>query len=234
MIWINTSRKQVIRVLLLLAGIIVATSFIYKELKVEAEKEPYFFMDYPYYRLAFTFEISWGPGNLKEILVILKKEKVQATFFLTGTWIEAFPDEAKAIVKDGHELGNHSYSHTSFLNLSQEQISAELAGFAELAKETLNVQPHLFRPPFGEYNSLVIDLAGDMGYHTVLWSLETNDYLAKDSDEIISRVVNQLHCGAIIKFRVGAEHLPQALAPLIRSINDQGYQIVTVSELIKP
>ncbi len=217
--------------LLILLGAALATSAL-QQLRAAAPEAIYFVPDRPF-QIALTFETRWSSEGLSELLQILEAGEVAATFFLTGDWLKEHPQEAAAILKQGHEIGNHTLSDTVLLYLSPEEITAELEGFSEAAREILEYRPRLFRPPRGLYNGVVLEAARQQRCRTVLWSVESYDTHARNPGEVSARIASRLHHGAIVLFRVGAPVLEEALPEILAHLQEQGYQAVTVSELLK-
>ena len=124
-------------------------------------------------QVALTFDAAWGDEGTREILDILKKHDVRVTFFMTGDWVDKYPEEVQAIQAAGHDLGNHSQSHKNMTQLSEEEQGAEITEVHEKVKALTGVEMNLFRAPYGAYNDSVILSAKELGYHTVQWSVDT-------------------------------------------------------------
>lgn len=184
-------------------------------------------------KVALTFETFWSSEGLEEILRILQEEDVRATFFLTGAWLKRHPEAARAILEQGHEIGNHTMNHANLLYLTEEEIRHEIDGFIEAAQEILEYRPVLFRPPLGLYNGLVLQHAWKKRCRTVLWSVESYDYLSRDAAEVTERVEGRLHGGAILLFRAGSPVTRKALPQILELLRRRGYSAVTVSALFE-
>ncbi len=184
-------------------------------------------------RVALTFETLWSSEGLEEIIQVLQEEGVQVTFFLTGTWLKNHPAAAKLILEQGHEIGNHTLNHANLLYLTEKEIRHEIDGFIEAAEEILEYRPVLFRPPLGLYNGIILQHAWKNRCRTVLWSVESYDYLSRDAAEVSARVGSRVHGGAIILFRVGAPVIPEALPRILELLRERGYSPVTVSGLLE-
>lgn len=231
MLWLNISKKYLLYLLMLITGSVTLV-FAYNAVISEAETGPYYFSDTTVQQVAFSLEVSWGEGNLSEILEILEKADVKSSFFINGSWLSSYPREAEKILVKGHEIGKHSFSAIPYTQLTEEEIASEFVRFNELTGDTLEYRPRLFRPPVGVYNEFIIDVANRYGYRTVLWSIDSNDHMVENKEEIIDRVSEKLHCGAIINFRTVSNYLPEVLPVIISYVRESGYEIVTVSELI--
>ena len=221
--------EKIALALLMLLGALAVTSALVQVRG--AAPEPIYFVPGCSFKAALTFETGWSDKGLSELLAILKEEDVSASFFLTGSWLERHPEAAAQILEQGHEIGNHTLNHALLLHLSKKEIEDELQGFNETAKEVLEYRPSLFRPPRGLYNGVVLEMARQQRCQTILWSIDSYDYLSSPA-ELSRRIKNRLHHGAIILFRVGAPPLPEALPKILAHMHKKGYRIVTVSELL--
>lgn len=124
-------------------------------------------------QIALSFDAAWGNEDTSRILEILARHDVKVTFFMTGGWMNSFPDDVKAIAAAGHDLGNHSQNHKQMSTLSLEQCKEELLAPHEFIKELTGNEMCLFRPPYGDYNDTVINAAEEVGYYTIQWDVDT-------------------------------------------------------------
>ncbi|MCI8338143.1 MAG: polysaccharide deacetylase family protein [Lachnospiraceae bacterium] len=115
----------------------------------------------------------WGNEDTKKILKTLKKNDVHVTFFMTGGWIEKYPDDVKAIAKAGHELGNHSENHKQMSKLSAEGCKEEIMKPHEKVKNLTGMDMKVFRPPYGDYNDTLIEAVEACNYHAIQWDVDT-------------------------------------------------------------
>lgn len=183
-------------------------------------------------KVAISFDASWGAERTRKILDTLREFGVKTTFFLTGFWVEDYPEYVKLIAQEGHELGNHTYSHPHLSSLSPEQIREELLRLERMMADLSGQKPSLFRPPFGEYNNEVIRIANELGYKTIQWSVDSLDWQNIGKEELIDRVTGRAHKGAIILFHNNGLYTADALPQIIEYLHKNGYQIVPISELI--
>lgn len=185
-------------------------------------------------KVALSFDAAWGNEDTQQILDILEKQDVHVTFFMTGQWVEKFPEDVKKIYEAGHDLGNHSATHPNMSQLSSEQCQEELQKVHTKVKELTGVDMNLFRPPYGDYNDTVIQSATACGYYTIQWDVDSLDWKDYGVDSIIDTVVNHknLQNGSIILCHNGAKYTAAALESLIIGLKEKGYEIVPVSELI--
>ena len=124
-------------------------------------------------KIALTFDAAWGNEDTVQILEILQKHDVKVTFFMTGGWVENYPEDVKAILAAGHDLGNHSENHKNMSKLSDEQKKEELMKVHEKVQALTGYEMFLFRPPYGDYDNAVVDVAKECGYYTIQWDVET-------------------------------------------------------------
>lgn len=185
-------------------------------------------------KIALSFDAAWGNEDTQQILDILKKHNIKVTFFMTGGWVESYPDDVKAIYEAGHDLGNHSENHKNMSQLSDEEKTQELMKVHEKVKELTGVEMNLFRPPYGDYDDAVVLNAKENGYYAIQWSVDSLDWKDYGKESIIDTVVNHkdLQNGAIILCHNGAKYTASALDEMITTLKEQGYEFVPISELI--
>ncbi|MCL5981257.1 MAG: polysaccharide deacetylase family protein [Firmicutes bacterium] len=180
---------------------------------------PIYYVDTVERKIAISFDASWGNEFTPKILEILEQNNLKTTFFLTGFWIEKYPELVKKIAAAGHELGNHTYTHPHLNTLDKQGIKHELKRVHAALTGLTGVEPKLFRPPFGEYSNKVIEVADDLGYLTIQWSIDSLDW------KEVSRQ-------AIVLFHNNGRFTADALPEIISFARSQGYTIVPVSELL--
>lgn len=176
----------------------------------------------------------WGNEDTQDILNILKKYDLKVTFFMTGGWVEKYPDDVKNIQAAGHDLGNHSENHKNMSQLSEQECELELRKVHHKVSELTGVEMNLFRPPYGDYNDQLIKCAEKCGYYSVQWDVDSLDWKDYGADSIIEMVTQNkdLKNGSIILMHNGAKYTKDALEDVIKGLKKQGYEIVPVSELI--
>ena len=185
-------------------------------------------------KVALSFDAAWGNEDTQIILDTLAKYNVRATFFMTGGWVEKYPEDVKKIQEAGHDLGNHSENHKNMSQLSDSECQEELMNVHAKVKELTGIEMDLFRPPYGDYDDHVITNAKDCGYYTIQWSVDSLDWKDYGVDSIIKTVTEHkdLGNGAIILMHNGAKYTAQALPTVIEKLQSIGYEIVPISELI--
>ena len=185
-------------------------------------------------RIALSFDAAWGAEDFYRIMEILDKHEVKTTFFMTGEWVEKYPECVKLLVEKGHDLGNHSASHLDMTTLSKEKQKQQILDVHNKVKELTGYEMDLFRPPYGAYNNDVIRTCYEVGYFPIQWDVDSLDWKDYDASQIVSNVCNHkaLGGGSIILCHNGAKHTAEALDEMIANLKRQGYEIVPVSELI--
>lgn len=184
-------------------------------------------------KIALTIDAAWQDDKTPFILSTLKQYGIKATFFLCGFWVKDYPDMVKAISDEGHEIGNHSMTHPHMAKLSAEGIQRELNEFEALIEPITGRKTTLFRAPFGEYNDNVVNTVRQNGYEIIQWDVDTIDWKEERSAQtILDGVLGKLHDGAIILCHNNGYRIEQYLPVLIETAQAQGYEFVTVSELL--
>ena len=185
-------------------------------------------------RIALSFDAAWGVEDFNDILAILKEHNIKVTFFMTGGWVEANPECVKRLVEEGHELGNHSEHHYDMTTLSEEQKREEIQLTHDKVYDLTGYKMCVFRPPSGAYDNELICVANDMGYETVQWNVDSLDWKDYGVESIIDTVCNhkELGNGSIILCHNGAKYIADALDTMLTNLENQGYTIGTISDLI--
>lgn len=187
-------------------------------------------------KIALSFDAAWGNEDTQTILSILRENDVKVTFFMTGGWVSSYPEDVKAILADGHDLGNHSEHHKDMATLDTSQQKEELLTVHDRVRELTGYEMRLFRPPYGSYNNDLVRTAAALGYHTIQWNVDSLDWKDYGADQITDTVCNhpQLGNGSIILCHNGAKYTPQALDTMIKTLKDKGFTFVKIADLIYP
>lgn len=193
-------------------------------------------------RVALTFDAGSDLGYTENIITLLEKYGIRASFGITGDWIKAYPDYAAWIVADGHQLLNHTLNHVSYTGASTGGGSISPAKRLAQIQANENLLWNLagagskpyWRPPYGDYDSGVLRDAGALGYsRTVLWTVDSMGWNGYTVDQIYSRVINNSGNGAIVLMHVGsASQDANALERIIRKFQANGYGFGTVAKVI--
>lgn len=181
--------------------------------------------------VALMINVAWGNEYIPTMLEVLREENVKATFFLDGSWLSKNADLAKQIVTEGHELGNHAYSHRNMSQLSRKEATDEIAKTERLLKEKLGVTSRFFAPPSGDYDQETVQAAYDLGLNTVLWTLDTVDWKKPSPSTIIQKVSARVEAGSLILMHP-TKPTSEALAQVIQNIKNKGLVLGTVEEVL--
>lgn len=185
-------------------------------------------------KIALTFDDGPSAEYTAEILDILQKYGVKATFFVIGVNAEKHPALLRRVIAQGHEIGNHTYSHPHLQKMDASTLADELIRADELLYNLAGVSPTLFRPPEGVVSPAVKAAAEEGGYRLVLWTIDTRDWALNTTDNIIRLIDQQASDGSIILFHdwiAGKSPTPAALDVIIPRLQKRGFQFVKVSEL---
>ena len=185
--------------------------------------------------VALTFDISWGNKTPMPVIEILKEHDVKCTFFLSGPWVKRYPEIPLRIKKDGHEIGSHGYRHINYSTLSKQEIKEEIMKAHQNIKEVTGVDAKLIRTPNGDYNNLVIEAIHEINYEAIQWETDSWDWMNPGVNTIVERVAKRVHPGDIILMHASdtCKQTVEALPQVLDNLKKQGYEIVTVSQLLK-
>lgn len=183
-------------------------------------------------KVSISFDAAWGNEQTQTLLDILDKYKIKSTFFLVGDWVRNYPDDVKAIAKAGHDVGNHSDTHPYMTQIGADEMKKEIETCNSEIEALTGKKPTLFRPPYGDYDNTVVDTVTGMDMYCVQWDVDSLDWKNLTSEEMCSRIKNNIKCGSIVLMHNGAENTPAALPMIIECIQELGYEIVPISQLL--
>lgn len=186
-------------------------------------------------KIALTFDDGPHPKKTDAILNLLKEYGIHATFFVIGQNVSYYPDVLKREVEGGHEIGNHTYHHVLLSKISEKEAEAELQKTEDIIRETANYETRLFRPPEGAYTQSALQPFEHTDYRVVLWTVDTRDWEKASAEKIVETVEKNIRGGSILLFHdytVKGAHTLDALKILIPKLMEEGYEFVTVSELL--
>jgi peptidoglycan/xylan/chitin deacetylase (PgdA/CDA1 family) len=188
--------------------------------------------------VALTFDAGANADGVNSILATLSREKVQATFFLTGNFTGTFQGESKAIVAAGHRVGDHSISHPYFTKLTDSQIRDQVLGAENVIKSVTGAESWpWFRFPYGDYNSHTVSVVNSVGFVPVGWTVDTLGWKGTSggitAQKVVDRVLGNLQPGEIVLMHCGSnptDHTTldaEALPAVISELRARGYSFVT-------
>lgn len=183
---------------------------------------------------SLTFDDGPDPVNTPLLLNLLNQYKAKATFFLVGKQLEKYPDIAKQIIAEGHEVGNHTYSHPDLRKLDDQQLYEELYTMDPMLQSVTGQQPVLFRPPYLYYNDNVLKAAKQLGYKIVLCSIDSYDYKDPGVSKIANNVLTDLKQDDIVLMHdAGPRRIDtiKAVEIILIECQQRNYSCVKVSQL---
>ncbi|WP_240344166.1 polysaccharide deacetylase family protein [Paenibacillus sp. SYP-B3998] len=188
-------------------------------------------------QVALTFDDGPDTKYTVEILDILKKKKVKATFFVVGYQVERNPKVLASIVKEGHALGNHTWSHKDLTKLNDRQIMSEIVKANNAIQNITGEVPKYIRTPYGAVSKKVTAVAEQAGQKNVLWNVDTKDWTGATPKEMMKNVKANIKPGGIILMhsfggkKGDLSNTIKCLPMMIDYLQDQGYSFVTIPEL---
>lgn len=185
-------------------------------------------------KIALTFDDGPHPKHTAEILDILAENGIKATFFVVGKLGIEHPELVQREIDEGHEVASHTWSHPNVASLTEEGITNELLETEEFLA-SLGYKPKLFRPPEGKCGENVLRAAASFDYDVILWTVDTRDWAHTPSSKIVENVLSNTRPGSIIlchDFVAYESPTPTALREIIPKLKENGYEFVTVSELL--
>ena len=185
--------------------------------------------------VALTFDISWGEKMPPKVLDVLRAQNLKATFFLSGPWARKHPELVARIVADGHEVQSHGQEHVNFSGLSREGVATNVQAAHAILREMTGAQPRYIRPPNGDFDQKSLAATRDVGYETVIWSVDSRDWMNPGVGAIINYAVGKAHPGAIILLHASdsCKQTDQALPAVIDGLKAKGFKLLLLSDLMR-
>lgn len=186
-------------------------------------------------KIALTFDDGPDSRYTGEILDILEEYGIKATFFVIGKNCEAAPELLQREIAEGHEIGNHTYSHPHLYGIGAQKLKDELIKTEKVLESLGADHPRLFRPPEGVYSGTVAGMVESLDYIPILWTVDTTDWKMPSAEVIAGRVLEKAESGVIIlchDYISGKSNTPAALRLFLPALLERGYEFVTVSELL--
>ncbi|HJV45850.1 MAG TPA: delta-lactam-biosynthetic de-N-acetylase [Bacillota bacterium] len=187
--------------------------------------------------LYLTFDNGYENGYTEAILNVLKEKRVPAIFFVTGHYVKDQPELLNRMVKEGHLIGNHSWSHPDMSSISPTRMKEELTKVKDEVTKVTNQKEMLFlRTPRGIFSERTLAVSKDLGYTNVFWSVAYKDWDTKSQKGwryAYDRVMEQLHPGAVILLHAVSKDNAEALGKIIDDARKQGYEFKSLNQLTK-
>lgn len=188
-------------------------------------------------KIALTFDDGPDQNFTIQVLDILKREKVPATFFVVGRMVNAYPEVLKRIDQEGHVIGNHTYSHPELPKLSQEKAIKQIEMTNQIIQQTIGKNPTLFRPPYGAFTKSLTNQVAKRNMKVVYWNVDTLDWNHRTTEQVVATVKSKTQGGAIIlQHSAGNDGLQasvNALPKIIAHYKSLGYEFVTIDKLLE-
>lgn len=181
--------------------------------------------------VALTFDDGPSGKYTRRLLDGLAEREVKATFLLCGYRIRQYPQETQRIAQEGHEIGNHGYSHKNMQSLGHRDIAQEIMDTQSLLPNGVCVR--FLRPPGGCCNEAVRQVAQARGLAILSWSVDPRDWALKDAAAVEQAVLEQVQDGDIILLHDMSDSSVEAALAIVDRLREQGYQFVTVSQLAR-
>ena len=192
-------------------------------------------------QIALTYDDGPNDPHTLKLLEVLAKHGVRATFLMIGRYVRQRPDIARAVAQGGHIIGNHTFTHPLLIFESAAQTRSQLVDCRQALDDAIGKHSTLFRPPFGGRRPATLRVARELGLQTVMWNVTGYDWNAPPAAVIEKKVARQMRGGDVILLHdgghraMGADRTQTVIATenLIRRYKDEGYEFVTVAEMMK-
>lgn len=192
-------------------------------------------------QIALTYDDGPNDPHTLRLLEILAKHDVRATFFLIGRYVQQRPDIAREVIRSGHVVGNHTFSHPLLILKSNTEVCKELQQCREAVQDAVGGHSNLFRPPFGGRRPGTLRIARELGLSPVMWSVTGYDWNAPPAAVIERKISNRVRGGDVILLhdgghkQMGADRTQTVLATdhLISRYQREGYEFVTIPKMME-
>lgn len=189
-------------------------------------------------KIALTFDDVPDPRYTSKVLDILKRKGVRASFFIVGTRARKHPDLVRRIHREGHDVGNHSYSHPDFSKMTLAQVQDQILRAETTIAGAVGFKPRLVRPPYGEIVPRQLDWAKKRGYTVVNWDVDSSDWRQLSADQVFRNVTRTVRPGSVVLMHAGGgvgqslSGTVEALPKLIDWLREHDYEPVALTELL--
>jgi peptidoglycan-N-acetylglucosamine deacetylase len=183
-------------------------------------------------KIALTFDVTFGEDYTNEIIDILHKNDVKATFFLVGQWVDMNPEKVNKIFQNGHEIGNLSNTYSDLTELNSKKIKDQIRLTSEKIKKIIGLDTTLFRAPNGIYNNQIIKVANKAKYSCIQWDVDSMDSKTPGTYFIYNNVIKKADKGSILLFHTNVAQTPLVLDRIIKALKTSGFSFVKTSDLV--
>jgi peptidoglycan-N-acetylglucosamine deacetylase len=188
-------------------------------------------VDGPY--IAMTYDDGPHGANTPRLLEMLKQRGIKATFFCVGQCVAEYPEIAKRIADEGHEIASHSWSHPQLSSMSEASVRDQLEKTHQAIKQATGIAPKVFRPPYGAFTARQRNWANAVyGYKIILWDVDPLDWKIRSASHVESEILKQTVSGSIILSHDIHKSTIDAMPSTLDALLAKGYKFVTVSELL--
>ncbi len=189
-------------------------------------------VDGPY--IALTFDDGPSEKLTPRLLDLLAQHHIHATFFVIGENAAAHPEILQRAAAEGHEIGNHSWSHPNFAKMSDEAVRSQVKRTEDAITSATGARPTLLRPPYGSLTARQKRwLHDELGYEIILWDVDPLDWKKPGPNVVASRILKETRPGSIVLSHDIHEQTIEAMPRTLRELEEKGFKFVTVSELLK-
>jgi peptidoglycan/xylan/chitin deacetylase (PgdA/CDA1 family) len=186
--------------------------------------------------IALTFDDGPSPVYTPQVLSILQRYKVHATFFCIGEWVQLYPGLVQEAFSAGNVIGDHTWSHPNLTRLSAYAVHWQLSSASAAIQYAIGSSPVLFRPPYGATDATVVSVASQLGLLQVMWTVDPRDWSRPGVDAIVNVVLSHATNGSIILMHDGGGDRSEtvlALPLIITALRQRGFSFVTISQLLR-
>ncbi len=182
--------------------------------------------------IALTFDDGPSSKVTPRVLQTLKQHEAKATFFMLGSRVEMYPNIAAQVAAEGHEIANHTFSHPNLKKLTHKEMREEIDKTNSIIEVATGITATLFRPPYGVYNQDILNYTNANNYTTILWSVDSLDWKSRNPAKIKEEILNNVSNKSIVLMHDIHTATAEALPELLITLKKEGYEFVTVSELL--
>ena len=231
---IITKRHLVIATSLILGAVIIGVgAFSFGAFAKSNRLVPIYCVEKAEKVVALSFDAAWGNEDTEQLISILGKYNIKATFFVVGSWVDKYPESVKQLSDAGHSIQNHSNSHPHMPQLSVADMTKELQTCNDKIESVTGVRPTLFRAPYGDYDNTMLNTVTGLNMYTIQWDVDSRDWKKEyTTDMIVKGVTENVKEGSIVLFHNAAVNTPKALPIIIEKLIANGYKFALIKDLI--
>ena len=194
-----------------------------------------------YRKIALTFDDGPNDPYTPQLLEVLARHNVKATFFMLGRYVEARPDLARLVAESGHVIGNHTFSHPNLIFVRANRVHREIEDCRRALSDAVGPHSSLFRPPFGGRRPASLRIARSLGLATIMWNITGWDWKAPSPDYIEQKIASRPRGGSVILLHdgghegMGVDRAKTVVATerIIARCKAEGYEFVTIPQMME-